>query len=62
MEETNPKVNEASAADATENSTEQNNTTPPIVNNSLESTQKVEEEVHLENSVIMWTKLSYQVK
>jgi len=50
MEETNPKVNEASAADATENSMEQNNTTPPIVDNSLESTQK-EEEVRAEDAI-----------
>jgi heat shock protein HspQ len=50
MEETNPKVNEASAADATENSMEQNNTAPPIVDNSLESTQK-EEEVRAEDAI-----------
>ena len=50
MEETNPKVNEASAADATENSMEQNNTTPPIVDNSLESIQK-EEEVRAEDAI-----------
>ena len=50
MEETNPKVNEASAADATENSMEQNNTAPPIVDNSLESIQK-EEEVRAEDAI-----------
>jgi heat shock protein HspQ len=50
MEETNPKVNEASAADATENNMEQNTTTPPIVDNSLASAPKLDDEVQVENS------------
>jgi heat shock protein HspQ len=49
MEETNPKVNEASASDAAENMVEQGSTPNPIVDNSLTSNSQEEEVEGVEN-------------
>ena len=62
MEETNPKVNEASAADAMENSMEQNTTTPPIVDNSLASTPKLDDEVQVESTESMANQIELSVE
>ena len=47
MEETNPKVNEASEASGAENSSEQNKPVETIVDNSLESARSVAENTEI---------------
>lgn len=50
MEETNPKVNEASVGGSTENNVEQNAPSTPLVDNSLSSAQNADETVNSSNS------------